>query len=123
MRAHIDADRVSELASTPAWLRWILRSSTQWPIVRARLLRQLLFVQIQAMHHFYGYHEYHGEIDLAGLWYLTHPVPFEGPPAYVKRLTWRSARVISDVVQRSSYYVGRAFLGMKGSYEEYTPHP
>ena len=119
--AILDANKLPYLASTPFWLKTLFWVLSIWPAGRAWLTSALLFVQIQAMNHFYGYHGFHGHIPLLSLWYGTFLTAFSPAPDYFKRLQWRSTTIFSNIVQFSCYWAGWTFLGMKGSYREYTP--
>ena len=120
--AILDADRFPRFASTPYWLKKIYQTLGIEPAAQGWLISALLFAQIQAMNHVYGYHESHGRIEFVELWHHTHPLNRDMAPDYIYRLQWWSTTIFSDVVESTCYWAGRMFLGMKGSYEEYTPH-
>lgn len=118
----LDKARYPYLSSTPLWLRTLFRLLHPFPDLRAKLVDRLLWVQLQVTNEGFGQRDWHGQILFAELWHWMHPWKFgTRPPDSIMRAQWRSADALSAIVQKGCSWLGRWILGMKESYEEYSP--
>jgi hypothetical protein len=120
--AVLDADRFPYLSLTHFWIR-LFYSLLRWsPLAQHWLLARLLALQLQVMYTTHDFWTPHRTINAPYLWWIMHPLrPLERGPQWTFDLQWWSYNPISRVVQKTCYWVGGIFFGMRGAYPEYTP--
>ncbi|EFE34614.1 uncharacterized protein ARB_06377 [Trichophyton benhamiae CBS 112371] len=121
--AIIDRDRMAFLSSTPFLLRQLLsllglfqfsRPFREW------ILDLMLAIQLRAIFYSNGFWIYHPTIPFFWWWEWRQIWGEPRVPEWAYRFKWQMQMVITYTVQGICYWVGRIFLGMKGSYSEYT---
>jgi hypothetical protein len=119
--AILDATRFPFLSSTPFWVQPLYSLLAFSPAAQRLMIARLLWIQLQMMYFAHDFRVHHGSVHAPYLWYLTHPYSFGRPPNWVFDIEWWSIGVISTATQRTCYWLGRLFLGIKAEYLEYTP--
>lgn len=122
--AILDAQLYPSLASTPYWIRLVYWLMRLFPSAQQYLTAKLLWVQIQMMRSAHNYYVDHGKINVPLLWWFAHLPAYDlTPPKWTYEIMYWSLTAISKTVQRTCYWTGRLFMGMKAEYAEYASAP
>ncbi|EFR05329.1 hypothetical protein MGYG_08340 [Nannizzia gypsea CBS 118893] len=122
--AIIDRDRMAFLSSTPILLRQMLAFLGLFQFsrpFRECILDLMLAIQLRAIFYANGFWIHHPTIPFFWWWEWRQIWGEPRVPEWAYEFRWKMLKVITYTVQGICYWVGRLFLGMKGSYPEYTP--
>ncbi len=112
-----DAERYFHLCSTPAWIRALYEVLGWVPyygdLAQKGLVRAVLYVQVRAVFYKNDCWPYQGKIWIDWYWWTT--------PRWVLYFQAWTTVLISRGTLAALYWVGRLVLGIRESYEEYTP--